>query len=132
MQLFLSWSGDRSRGIAQVLRRMLPLLMNAAKPWISDSDIEKGERWNSVLSGAPDSAKVGIFCLTPNNINRPALLFEAGAISKSVTDSRVCVLLDGMEPQNVGWPWSQFQCTRLHQQEDMFKMLSDINRWIYL
>lgn len=130
LKLFLSWSGDRSRGIAEALRQNLPLLMNAVEPWMSDSDIEKGARWGSVLSDVLGSAKVGIFCLTPLNLERPALLFEAGAISKSVSDSRVCVLLDGMEPVNVAWPWSQFQYTRLHDSKDMLKMLSDMNTWL--
>jgi hypothetical protein len=97
---------------------------------VSELDIDKGECWSSVLAGVLDSAKIGIFCLTPLNVNRPALLFESGAISKSVSDSRVCVLLDGMEPANLSWPWSQFQCTRLHAQKDMFKMLSDVNKWL--
>jgi hypothetical protein len=130
MKVFLSWSGDRSRNIAETLRETLPLLMNAVQPWMSEQDIDKGERWNSVLGGVLDSTKVGIFCLTPTNITRPALLFEAGAISKSVTDARVCVLLDAMKPSNLEWPWSQFQGTRLDQQKDMLKLLGDINRWL--
>lgn len=130
MKIFLSWSGDRSRGVAQVLKSTIPLLMNAADPWMSEVDIEKGERWNQALSGVLDSAKVGIFCLTPSNIQRPALLFEAGAISKSVSEARVCVLLDRLEPQNLTWPWSQFQYTKLHDQKDMYQMLADINGWI--
>ncbi len=130
MKIFLSWSGERSQRIAQTLRDSLPLLMSAAEPWLSESDIEKGARWNSVLAGILDSAKVGIFCLTPVNVSRPALLFESGAISKSVSEARVCVLLDGMEPKDVAWPWSQFQCTRLHERRDMYKMLTDINNWI--
>lgn len=130
MKVFLSWSGDRSRSIAETLRETLPLLMNAVQPWMSELDIDKGERWNTVLADVLGNAKIGIFCLTGLNINKPALLFEGGAISKSVGDSRVCVLLDGMEPSSISWPWSQFQSTRLHEQKDMFKMLTDINKWL--
>jgi hypothetical protein len=130
VKVFLSWSGDRSRNIAETLRDTLPLLMNAVRPWMSELDIDKGERWNAVLTEVLDSTKVGIFCLTPSNINRPAILFEAGAISKSVTDARVCVLLEKMQPSDLRWPWSQFQCTKLHDQKDMFKMLSDVNKWL--
>lgn len=130
MKVFLSWSGDRSRSIAETLRDTLRLLMNAVDPWMSDLDIDKGERWNTVLSEVLNSTKVGIFCLTPANIDRPALLFEAGAISKSVSDARVCVLLDGMQPSDLRWPWTQFQYTKLQDQKDMFKMLADVNRWL--
>ena len=130
MKLFLSWSGDRSRGIAQTLKESLPLIMNAADPWMSDTDIEKGERWGQVLAGVLDQAKVGVFCLTASNMTRPALLFEAGAISKSVSEARVCVLLDGVKSQNLIWPWTQFQYTKLDDEKDMCKMLADINGWI--
>ena len=130
MKIFLSWSGQRSRGIARILKGRLPLLMNAADPWMSETDIEKGERWGQVLSNVLDKAKVGIFCLTPSNVQRPALLFEAGAISKSVSEARACVLLDQLQPQNLIWPWTQFQYTKLDDQIDMAKMLSDLNGWI--
>jgi len=95
---------------------------------MSELDIDKGERWGSVLAEVLGSAKVGIFCLTPANVTRPALLFEAGAISKSVAEGRACVLLDGMQSPDLSWPWSQFQATKLQDQKDMFKMLSDLNR----
>jgi hypothetical protein len=104
--------------------------MNAVAPWMSELDIDKGERWNSVIADVLNNSKVGIFCVTPDNVSRPAILFEAGAISKSVTDARTCVLLEGMQSSDLSWPWAQFQATRLHDQKDMFKMLCDLNRWV--
>jgi hypothetical protein len=35
-----------------------------------------------------------------------------------------------MQPSDLSWPWSQFQTTRLHEQKDVFKMLSDMNKWL--
>jgi hypothetical protein len=42
---------------------------------MSDLDVEKGSRWFEEVAGALESAKVGICCLTPENLNAPWLLF---------------------------------------------------------
>ena len=44
MDVFLSWSGTRSKAVAQALESWLPLVINATSPWIS-AEIDKGRRW---------------------------------------------------------------------------------------
>jgi hypothetical protein len=92
MDIFISWSGARSRAVAEALKEYLPMIVNAFNPWLSCADIDKGARWISELSAALETAKAGIICLTPNNLVAPYVLFESGAISKTVGKARVCPL----------------------------------------
>ncbi len=126
--VFISWSGDRSRVVAQTLREWLPRVVQAAKPWMSDADIQKGSRGLSELTKALSSMRVGITCLSPDNLDSPWLHFEAGALSKAIDDSsRLCTyLLDGLNPEDVKPPLGMFQATRATQ-EDTRKLIKTIN-----
>lgn len=112
--VFISWSGERSRAVAQKLRDWLPIVVQTARPWMSDTDIAKGSRGLSELAKALFSIKVGIVCLSPENLETPWLLFEAGALSKTIDDSsRLCTyLLAGLEPEDVKPPLGMFQATK--------------------
>jgi hypothetical protein len=127
MDIFISWSGEKSRAIAEAIREWLPKIMNSVKPWMSQTDISKGSRWDPDITRNLGTAKAGIFCLTPSNLKSESILFEAGAISKSVNESRVYTLLAGVEIADLKWPLAQFQATSL-QKNDIKKMLCDINK----
>jgi hypothetical protein len=68
--LFISWSGARSKAIAETLREWLPTVIQTAKPFMSDTDIDKGSRGLTELVRALEGIKVGIVCLTPENLKR--------------------------------------------------------------
>jgi hypothetical protein len=53
---------------------------------MSDSEIDKGSRSLGEISKALADIKIGIVCLTPENLQRPWLFFEAGALSKSIDE----------------------------------------------
>jgi hypothetical protein len=127
--VFLSWSGPRSQHVAETLRSWLPMVIQAAKPFMSKKDIEKGSRWHLELAKALEGMKVGIICLTPENLTAPWLLFEAGSLSKTLDrDTRICTyLLAGLEFTDVPLPLGAFQSTKA-EQEDTYQMLRDVNR----
>ncbi len=127
--VFISWSGDRSRVVADFLRGWLPKLVQAAKPWMSDTDIEKGARGLDEVAKALVGMKFGISCLTPENLDAPWLLFEAGALSKTIDDkTRLCTyLLGNLEAHHVKAPLGIFQATRALK-EDTRKLVQTINR----
>ena len=77
MNLFISWSGEKSRSVAEALRDWLPFVINAVKPWMSAADIEKGARWSSDLAYQLKETRAGIICLTRDNLEAPWVLFEA-------------------------------------------------------
>ena len=126
--VFISWSGERSRAIAQKLREWLPKVVQTVRPWMSDVDIAKGSRGLNELTKALFSMKVGIICLSPENLETSWLLFEAGALSKAIDDSsRLCTfLLDGLEPEDVKPPLGMFQATKATK-EDSRKLVQTIN-----
>lgn len=127
MKVFISWSGDQSKYIAQKLSDWLEQVLQAAEPWIS-TDIEKGKRWNPEIAGNLEESKVGIFCMTPSNLSSEWIHFEAGAISKT-NDAYVCVLLCNVTPTDVSSALSQFQATKL-EKEDILKLVKHINNKI--
>ena len=127
MKVFISWSGEPSRKVAVALRDWIPYLIQAAKPFVSSEDVGKGRRWPLGLAQALESSDVGIICLTRDNRAAEWLLFEAGAISKSVKDGHACtLLLGGLKPSDVTGPLSLFQHT-VFEKVDFKKLMLAIN-----
>jgi hypothetical protein len=126
VEVFISWSGPRSKALAEALREWLPQIMNAIRPWLSTADMEKGTRWASELAAKLQTAKAGIICVTPGNMHADWLLFEAGALSKSVQSTYVCPLLLELQHAEVEGPLSQFQATTT-EQTDVLKLVKTLN-----
>jgi len=78
-----------------------------------------------------DETRVGIICLTPENLNAPWILFEAGALSKKrfAEASYVCTYLFDVVPADVEEPLAQFQHT-IANKEDTKRLLQTINKTI--
>jgi TIR domain len=112
MELFLSWSGVRSRAVAESLHEWLPYVINAVEPWMSASDIEVGARWSSDIATQLDETRYGVICLTRENLEAPWVLFEVGALSKTLSKTFVCPYLFGVEPTDLKGPLVQFQAAK--------------------
>ena len=126
MKIFISWSGEPSKAVATALREWLPRVIQNVQPWISNHDIPSGSRWNARLSEQLQDLKTGILCLTPENLSAPWILFEAGALSKTLDDSLVCPYLFQLEPSAVEWPLAQFQLETANK-EGTKRLLATIN-----
>jgi hypothetical protein len=126
LETFISWSGQRSKLVAEALRNWLPKVIQSARPWMSAEDIDAGARWLTDVSGTLNQAKVGIICVTPENQHNPWLLFEAGALSKTLEQTRVCPLAFEMSPGQIKGPLSQFQANELNR-IGIGKVLKTIN-----
>lgn len=126
MKVFISWSGERSHALAEALYDWLPSVLQAVEPWLSSEDIQKGSRWPVEVGARLSDANFGIFCTTPENVGSPWMNFEAGAVSKSVTEGSVATLLLGMKPADVTGPLAQFQATRC-EKEDLRKLIRTVN-----
>ena len=126
--VFISWSGDRSKRAAELLREWLQTVIQRAQPWMSATSIEKGTRWREEVSTALDTMKAGIICLTPENLLEPWILFEAGALSKTLdAKKRVWTyLLADLEPGNLKDPLAIFNATKADK-PDTSKLVQSIN-----
>lgn len=111
MKVFLSWSGQRSKEVANLLSDWLCCVIQASRPWISTRDLDRGSLWFGEINDQLKDTTVGIICLTQENKTRPWILFEAGALAKGLSTSRVCTLLVDLDPKDIEDPLAQFNHT---------------------
>lgn len=64
--------------------------------------------------------------MTPENLTEPWILFESGALAKTLEKTYICTLLLDLKPADVKGPLSDFQATSLNK-EDIFKLLNTLN-----
>jgi len=126
MKLFVSWSRDISRQIAQDFREWLPLVNQTIEPFMSEEDTDKGAHWSSTIRRELEQSAFGIVILTAENIESTWLHFEAGAVAKSVEEGRVVPILFGLKHSDVQQPLSMFQ-SALFEKEDIFRVVKSIN-----
>jgi len=127
LKIFISWSGSRSKALAIALRDWLPLVLQYAKPWVSDKDIGAGDRWAQSIAGELETSNFGIICITPENLQSEWILFEAGALSKSMLDAKVIPLLFGLELSDLSGPLSQFQAQKV-EESGVMEVVRAINK----
>jgi TIR domain len=126
MRIFISWSGDRSKALASALKDWLPTVLQYVQPWMSSSDINSGERWSNEIAKQLKDTNFGILCVTKENLEAPWLLFEAGALAKSMQDGRVIPLRLDVENSDITGPLQQFHSEKADS-EGVKKLLTSLN-----
>jgi hypothetical protein len=139
MKIFISWSGDVSRYVAEALARWLLDVNHSLSPWVSSRDIQAGAPWWIKLAQQLRDTNFGVICVTRSNLTAPWLLFEAGALAKQVEGlansmssgddySVVCpYLIGGLRSADVPQgPLSQFQHAEATEAGTLF-LLKSIN-----
>lgn len=127
MRVFLSWSGDRSRQLANVLREWLPSVLQAVEPFMSMEDIPKGTQWAAAISGELKNCGFAVICVTPENQHAPWLNYEAGALSNVLGTPQVCPLLLGVSSTDIDGPLSIFQMTDATE-ADVLRLVRAMNK----
>ena len=127
MKVFISWSGEHSNKIAEVLKRWIKSVIQSVEPFVSSEDISKGSRWSADIAKELQDTNFGILCVTKDNFQQPWLLFEAGALSKTLDKAYVVPLLFNLEPSDLSnSPLLQFQATSFSKDE-IKKLIDTIN-----
>lgn len=127
MKIFISWSGNTSKRLAETLRDWIHFVIQAVDPFVSSRDIDKGARWAIELPKRLEGTDFGIICLTPQNLQEPWLLFEAGALSKNVSKSRVWTILFKLSPAQIEEPLASFQHT-IFKKSEVKALIESINK----
>lgn len=127
MNLFISWSGQISKEIAEALTNWIPTVLQSVKPYFSPADIEKGAKWESEITKKLNESSIGIICVTTENTEKPWILFEAGALSNKLEKSRVCPLLFELTNSDLTGPLATFQTTVFNKTE-FKKLMSTVNK----
>src|ERR1044072_7598819 len=126
MKIFVSWSGELSHKVALFLKEWFPNVIQTVELYVSSEDIDKGARWFAEVGSELENVQFGIVCLTHENINAPWVLFESGAISKTVSQSRVAPLLIDLSPAELKGTLVQFQATSITE-PDIRKLARTVN-----
>ncbi len=124
MKVFISWSGEQSKAVALKLRDWLPIVLHYVRPWVSASDIDAGKRWSDEVAQELDQSSFGILCLTPENLHSPWILFEAGALAKSIETGGVVPYLIGVDFTDITGPLTQFQGKKADEESTLQLVLS--------
>ncbi|MCF2537585.1 toll/interleukin-1 receptor domain-containing protein [Streptomyces sp. FB2] len=128
MKVFISWSGERSKAMAEFLQNWLPDVIQAVDPWVSSRSIMQGTRPLPNIADELAGCNFGIVCVTPESRGSEWVNFEAGALSKVLEESMVVPLLLDIDKAQVTGPLSQFQMTVSTEKDEVFKLVSDMNK----
>lgn len=128
MNVFISWSGERSRHAAEAFRHFLPMILarHPSEFYIS-TGIYKGADWEKNLREGLQNADFGILCVTRDNFAAPWMIYEAGFLSHKAGWENVAPFLLDMNPSELEGPLSHFQST-VFEKEDLRKLVLDMNR----
>jgi hypothetical protein len=126
MDIFISWSGQRSKAVAELLKTWIKMVIQGTEPWISTQDLESGSLWLSGINDQLSVSATGIVCVTQENKAAPWIHFESGALAKGLTKARVCTFLIDLKPEDIANPLGQFNHT-VPTRESMWKLVKSFN-----
>lgn len=82
-KIFISWSGENSKEIAKNLKDVLENFIfkdTGLECFVSDVDISSGDDWWNKIKTELKKCKLGIVCVTKENLRAPWIYFESGAM----------------------------------------------------
>lgn len=125
MQVFISWSGPLSKAIAGTFASWLPTLIQATRTYYTPNDTEKGSRWFEEIAQQLEASSFGIVVLTRNNLEKPWIHFEAGALISRL-ERKVSPLLIQVKETDLKPPLSLLNAT-IFEKEDVKRLITNIN-----
>jgi len=99
MRVFICWSEDRSRQLAEALSAWLPKVLGSDLSCGVSTRFQVGERWFPQLLRELDEADAAIICFTPENLGSRWLHFEAGLLFRSSEDRVLPYFLGSRVPE---------------------------------
>lgn len=128
MRLFVSWSGEYSNHLAEIFADWIKKVEQTVQPFVSSGDIDAGSRWASKLTNELSENDFGVAFITKQNRSAPWILFEAGALSKDIGESRFVPILCGISNIELrNNPIQQFQNVNFDK-AGMLKLVLSISK----
>jgi hypothetical protein len=95
---------------------------------MSKEDIDKGSKWDTDIAKELQLSNFGLICVAKDRITAPWLNFEAGALSKSMSDKTyVATLLVNVKPSDLSnTPLAAFQSTQMNH-DDIKLLMNTMN-----
>lgn len=129
-KIFISWSGEKSKIIANKLKNILEKNIfegTGLTCFVSDVDISSGTDWWNKINRELKSSRMGILCITKENITAPWIYYEAGALT--ARDLPTIPLLISCDIASLkGTPLQGKQCVDFYDQQKYINMIKDINK----
>ncbi len=131
--IFISWSGNRSKAEAKALQWLLEEIFPGHNAFMSENDMRTGDYWDSIITSNIKKAKFILAILTPENIIKPWINFESGmacAISRS--KPKLGTILAGSFIRNSSYlsidksPFQKLQHADLSKQIDINNLIKTI------
>jgi hypothetical protein len=122
VKVFISWSGQLAKKVARVWRDLLDAVFDNVDPFMSEKDIEAGDRNLRKIADELSGTNFGIVVVTQENQNSRWLNYEAGALSKNVDEDSeetgrvVPSIVDFARAGDVERPLGQFQGKLLNEE----------------
>lgn len=128
-KIFISWSGPNSKEFAKALKVMLEdsLFENTdLECFVSDQDIASGSDWWDKIKKELRSCKLGILCITKENLKAPWIYFEAGAmIAREIR--AIPLLINCSYDALTSTPLNGKQAVDFYNSRKFLQMLVEIN-----
>ncbi|MCO4238000.1 toll/interleukin-1 receptor domain-containing protein [Pseudarthrobacter sp. MDT3-28] len=129
MKVFISWS-QNSREFAGALNSAMERLFDTVETFYSP-EIPAGEQWLNMIEEELSNTDFGIICITKGNQKAQWLNYEAGALSRQVSDRRKrlgVILLDFDEKNDVDGPFKNFQMkmATIEEFKSLMKSLNEL------
>jgi hypothetical protein len=127
MRVFVSWSGEASKVMAKGFHKFTQQVLGRADPWMSTQDIEVGTRWGDELRDAIAKSGFCVICVTKQNVQKPWLNYEAGAIRDGLNKPTAPWMLDITPEEFPQLPLNPLQgraCTK----EGTLELVQSINK----
>lgn len=129
MNIFISWSGERSKRAALGLKSLLEAVFQRAVQVFVSEYISPGDNWVQRIQEELKQSHIGIVCLTYDNFQTPWLLFEAGAIAIALGSEHVLVpyAVDELPDAADRSPLAMFQRARADH-DGTYRLVQKINQ----
>lgn len=123
-QIFISWSHNEERQIAELFKKLLLECFNV-QVFVSSQDIPCDEDFGNAIRENLKAADYGIVCLTKRTKVEPWIMFEAGVLMGRHDFSKVSFILFDMKFEDMPAPIKTRQAL-LFEQEDIRKLLTTV------